>query len=220
MTIFIIKIIAYITMFLDHIKYVYEPSENFITLYLGRISFPLFAFLVTEGYIHTSNLNKYIKRLIIFGLISQIPFMLFRTFVGNYLMLNIMFTLLLGLFAITVFDKIDNKFLSIPLVFLFAFLGEVLKVDYSSYGVLLVFILYLFKNNKLALSISYILLVLSRYYFANCLNFNYLLNIIFTILPLCIILLYNGKEGRKFKHLYYWIYPVHLLIFSIIGYVI
>lgn len=220
MTIYIIKIIAYITMLLDHIKYVYEPSRNFITMYFGRIAFPLFAFLITEGYIHTSNLNKYIKRLIIFGLISQIPFMLFRTFVGNYLMLNIMFTLLFGLLAITLFDKIENKFLSIPLVILFVVLGEVLKVDYYGYGVLMVFILYLFKNNKLALSITYILLVFCKYYFTNSLNFNNLFNIVFTILPLCIILLYNGKEGKKFKHLFYWIYPVHLLIFAIIGYIV
>lgn len=218
MTIFVIKIIACITMVLDHIKYVYEPSTNFFTLYLGRISFPLFAFLLTEGYVHTSNLKKYIKRLVIFGLISQIPFMIFRTYVGKWLMLNIMFTLLLGIIAIMIFDKIENKYISIPLVVLIIYCGKILQVDYGWYGVLLIFLLYLFKNNKVMLTISYIALVFIHYYLLNCLNLNYIFNIIFTIFPIIIILLYNGKEGKKLKYFYYWFYPVHMIVFDIIGY--
>jgi len=110
MSIFIIKVIACITMVLDHIKYAVPETRCFATIYLGRIAFPLFAFLAVEGYKHTSNLRKYYKRLIIFALISQIPFMLFRTLVGEWRMLNIIFTLILGLFAITVFDKLDKKY--------------------------------------------------------------------------------------------------------------
>lgn len=220
MTIFIIKIIACITMVLDHIKYVYEPSMNFATLYLGRISFPLFAFLLTEGYVHTSNLKKYINRLIIFGVISQIPFMIFRTYVGNWLMLNIMFTLLLGLIAIIIYDKIENKYISIPLVVLIIYCGKILQVDYGWYGVLLIFLLYLFKNHKVMLTITYVALVLIHYYLLNCLNLNYIFSIIFTIFPIFIILLYNGKEGKKLKYFYYWFYPVHMIIFDIIGYIL
>lgn len=220
MTIFVIKIIACITMILDHIKYVYEPSINFITLYFGRISFPLFAFLVTEGYVHTSNLKKYFSRLLVFGIISQIPFMVFRTFVGKWLMLNIMFTLLLGLLAIVVFDKIEKKFISIPLVCLIVYLGKIFEVDYGSYGVMLIFILYLFKKQKLALTVSYVGLILLHCYLKNTLNLNNVFNILFTISPIIIILLYNGKEGRKIKYFYYFFYPVHLAIFSIIGYLV
>lgn len=220
MTIFVIKIIACITMVLDHIKYVYKPSINFATLYLGRISFPLFAFLLTEGYVHTSNLKKYSNRLIIFGIISQIPFMIFRTYVGNWLILNIMFTLLLGLIAIFIFDKIKNKFISVPLVVFIVYCGELFKVDYGWYGVLMIFVLYLFKNYKLALTITYIGIVLLYYYLLNCLNINYIFTIIFTIFPIIIILLYNGKEGRKLKYFYYWFYPVHMIVFDLIGYLL
>lgn len=219
MTIFIIKIIACITMVLDHIKYVYEPSINFVTLYLGRISFPLFAFLATEGYVHTSNIKKYFKRLILFGVISQIPFMIFRTYVGNWLLLNIMFTLILGLMAILVYDKIENKFISIPLVILTVLCGDFLKVDYGAYGVLLIFILYLFKNKKILLTISYIGVIILHYYLMGCLNMNYIFNIIFTIFPIIIILLYNGKQGKKLKYFYYWFYPVHMIVLDIIGYI-
>ena len=116
MSIFVLKIIACITMFLDHIKYAIPITNNVLTKYLGRIAFPLFAFLITEGYMHTKNLKKYYIRLFIFALISQIPFMLFRTLVNSSdIILNIMFTLLLGLIAITIFDKTKEKFISIPL---------------------------------------------------------------------------------------------------------
>lgn len=220
MTICIIKIIACLTMILDHIKYVYEPSINFITLYLGRISFPLFAFLATEGYVHTSNLKKYLSRLFIFGLISQIPFMIFRTFVGEWMMLNIMFTLILGLMAIIVFDKIEKKYLSIPLVCLIIYLGEIFKVDYGWFGVLLIFILYLFKNKKIELVTSYIGIILFYYYLRGNLSIDYMCSIVFTIFPIIIILLYNGKEGKRLKYFYYFFYPVHLAIFSVIGYLL
>ena len=89
----------------------YHGTSNFITEYLGRISFPLFAFLLVEGYLHTKNLKKYYKRLIIFAIISQIPFMLFRTLVGEWKMLNIMFTLLCGLLCITAYDKIKKEYI-------------------------------------------------------------------------------------------------------------
>lgn len=220
MTIFIIKIIACITMVLDHIKYVYEPSVNFVTLYLGRISFPLFAFLATEGYVHTSNIKKYFQRLIIFGIISQIPFMIFRMYVGNWMMLNIMFTLILGLIAILIFDKIENKFISIPLVLLIILCGNFFHVDYGAYGVLLIFILYLFKNKKVLLTISYIGVIVLHYYLIGGLNMNNIFNIIFTIFPITIILVYNGKLGKKLKYFYYWFYPVHMIIFDIIGYIV
>lgn len=219
MTIFIIKIIACITMVLDHIKYVYEPSTNFATLCLGRISFPLFAFLLTEGYVHTSNIKKYAKRLLIFGIISQIPFMLFRMYVGNWIMLNIMFTLLLGLISILIFDKIKNKYISIPLVILTILCGKIFKVDYGAYGVLLIFILYFFKDKKIFLFFTYIVIIILHYYLTTGLSMEYFYNIVFTIFPIFIIISYNGKQGRKLKYFYYWFYPVHMLIFCIIGYI-
>ena len=97
MSSFVIKCIACITMLLDHIKYSGPIFQNFLTEYFGRLSFPLFAFLASEAYYHTSDLKKYYKRLFIFALISQIPFMYFRSLVGEWKMLNIMFTLILGM---------------------------------------------------------------------------------------------------------------------------
>lgn len=133
MSIFVLKIIAEITMVLDHIKYIDLGNPiftNFATIYFGRISFPLFAFMISEGYAHTSDLKKYYKRLIILALFSQIPFMLFRHLVGEWKMLNIMFTLLLGLVCITVYDKLEKKYLSIPICIALIAIGRLIKVDY------------------------------------------------------------------------------------------
>ena len=133
MSMFIIKIIAYVTMVLDHVKYINlnDPMfNNVITKYFGRMAFPLFAFMISEGYVHTKNLKKYYNRLIAIALISQVPFMIFRTLVGDWKILNILFTLLLGLLCITAFDKIEKKYLSIPICIGLIALGKLINVDY------------------------------------------------------------------------------------------
>ncbi len=223
MTGFIIKIIACLSMILDHIKYAIPIIDNYFTQYLGRISFPLFAFLITEGYVHTSNLKKYYKRLIIFAVISQIPFMLFRTLVGKWQMLNIMFTLLLGLTAILIYDKGKNKIISCLAVILIIYSGKILKVDYSWWGIAIIFIIYVFRNKKILLSIFYIALSIVYYYliFGNTLlKIKNMFYLIYTIVPIIFILLYNGKQGRKIKYFFYAFYPVHMIILYLINYLI
>lgn len=219
MSIFTLKIIACITMILDHIKYAIPATDGSITKYFGRIAFPLFAFLITEGYVHTSSLEKYCKRLAIFAVISQIPFMLFRTLVGEWIMLNIMFTFLFGLLAIGVFDKIKNKIISIPICFIIICLGEILRVDYGWFGVATVLVFYVFKQNRILQSIIFSTLVAVYYYSKGVFNLittEILLFYLFTILPVFLICLYNGKLGRKMKYFFYWFYPVHLIIFYLV----
>lgn len=214
MTSFIIKFIACFTMLLDHVKYAIPQTNCFITEYFGRISYPLFAFLVVEGYVHTSNLGKYYKRLIIFAIISQIPFMLFRTLVGEWKMLNIMFTLLLGLLSITAYDKIKKEYISFPICIILILLGNILNVDYGWFGVSIILILYIFRNDKILKSIVYTLLVFAYFYFSGIriANMNILILFVSCLLPIIPIVLYNGKQGRKVKYFFYWFYPIHMLI--------
>ena len=105
MTSFVLKIIALISMVCDHTGYIIFGGFAFMN-YIGRLAFPIFAFLITEGYIHTSNFKKYFSRLLIFAVISQLPYILLF---NNGFTLNILFTLTLGLLTITVYEKINNK---------------------------------------------------------------------------------------------------------------
>lgn len=223
MTVFIIKIIACVTMVLDHIKYAIPETEGILTNYFGRLAFPLYAFLLTEGYVHTKDLKKYYYRMIIFAIISQIPFMLFRTLVGEWKMLNIMFTLLLGLIAITVYDKEKRKYISIPIIILLILMGKILKVDYGWYGVTTVILLYMLKNYKSYIPFSYLLLLIV-YYYSRIKSFNFgteiILYILFSWSSTFIMMIYNGKEGKKLKYFYYIFYPLHMIIIYLISLVI
>ena len=79
MSIFILKFIAVFFMVVDHIKYALPTCVNEFTMYCGRIAFPIFAFCTVQGYIHTHDLYRYIRRLIIAGIVSEIPFLLFNS---------------------------------------------------------------------------------------------------------------------------------------------
>lgn len=213
MSAFVLKIIAIITMFTDHAGYIIFNNISFFNV-IGRIAFPIFAFQISEGYKHTSNLKKYFLRLIIFAFISQIPYMLFSKHVlfSTNFKLNIGFTLLLGLFAIFVFDKSKNNFLSLVAVILIAILGFYINVDYNALGVLLIFSFYFFDKNNVLLIVLYSLIV-SCMYFVLPNNYIY---IVAAMLPLLFVFLYNKKQGKKIKYIFYAFYPVHLLVLTYI----
>ena len=98
MTSFALKIIAMITMLIDHSGDAYFKRTTAMN-FIGRIAFPIFAFQITEGYTHTKNLKKYFLRLFIFALLSQIPFWLFEsTFTSNFT-LNIFFYIILWIIS-------------------------------------------------------------------------------------------------------------------------
>ena len=231
MTSFLLKIIALITMFCDHFGYALLGHSSIFNL-IGRIAFPIFAFQISEGYIHTKNIRKYIIRLLVFAIISQIPFHLFlQRFLPNSVgTLNIFFTLLLGLLCMIIYNYISNikrtylqhkifgislgTLIGIIFVLIISYIGQLLKVDYGAWGILVIFAFYLFKNNKLAMIISYICLCIIRYgYLIIHYGFywQYIHFAIATIFPIIFLLIYNGKQGYKIKYLLYLFYPLHLL---------
>lgn len=230
MTSFVLKIIAMVTMFIDHLGdgiFKHFSAMNLI----GRIAFPIFAFQISEGYTHTKNLKKYFLRLFLFAVVSQIPFTLFLSVYTNSFSLNIFFTLFVGLFAIFIYDKIvsskfafsknaklDKYFKQALGIFIAIILGNIAQLchfDYGFFGIAIIFLFYLFKNDKLAMVISFITSCILKYgisIISYGYNIGYILLCIFTILPIVFICLYNGKQGRKIKYLLYFFYPVHLLI--------
>ncbi len=226
MSAFVLKVIALISMACDHSSYVLFGHFSFLN-YIGRMAFPIFAFQISEGYIHTKNLKNYLLRLFTFALISQAPFMLFTSMYSSQFSLNIFFTLFLGLFAITVFDmlyKLDYKnkgihYLYILIGFIFvvftAIVSNALHCDYGYYGIAIIFIFYLLKKHKILMNLAFIICTV-LYYLRNLLyssNFEiYLWIIVFTCLPLVFINLYNNKKGKDTKYFLYLFYPIHLLI--------
>lgn len=223
MSTFVLKIIALISMFFDHSGYViFNGFSNFN--YIGRLAFPIFAFLITEGYTHTKNFKKYCIRLFIWALISEAPFMLFKikyVDANSPFSLNVLFTLLLGLFTIWSYDK--NKTIGSFVLILSCYIAEMCKCDYGAFGIITIFIFYVFKDKKMLMNISFILLVLTRYIYKITIFFNtelffpYFLLCLSTMFSLTFINLYNKKEGKKIKYLFYAFYPLHFLILYLIG---
>lgn len=235
MTSFVLKIIAMITMLIDHIGFAAFHHVTYFNV-IGRMAFPIFAFQISEGYTHTKNLKKYVARLFLFALVSQPSFQLFHSLASSEIALNIFFTLLTGLIAMIVYDKIINmktsflqghakiektfkQVIALFIVALFGVLAEVCKFDYGFFGILIIFLFYRFRNSKISMVISFVAVCVLKYTI-RILHFGYhyyyILLCLFTILPIVFLCLYNGKQGRKIKYFLYFFYPVHLLVLYLI----
>lgn len=210
-------------MVCDHSSNIFINGTSYLNL-IGRIAFPIFAFQLVTGYTHTKNLKKYVVRLFIFACISQIPFMLFLSTYTERFLLNIFFTFLLGILTMYIYDKLNTKkygkliaFISMLLISAIAYF---IKVDYGAFGIILIFIFYLFKDNKPLMCITFYLLCFIKYLIYTLinptLNAHYLIINICTFLSIIFILFYNGKQGKKIKYFFYIFYPLHLTILYII----
>ena len=207
-------------MIVDHIKYAFPNCLNFFTEYFGRIAFPLFAFGIVQGYKHTRDLKRYIRRLMIAGIISQIPYSLFTSLPTlNSVALNVNFTFILGLLAIVIYEKTENKLKGLLYVLSIGILGNITLTDYGLFGIILIFSFYVFSESKLKTFFAGVVVISMKYLFRifyygkGVFSEYYVVNWICTLISLFIILLYNGKKGKGFKWFFYLFYPLHLLIF-------
>lgn len=227
---FVLKIIACICMFIGHIPYVF-PNTVIPCILIGRISFPIFAFLISEGYIHTKNFRKYLTRLLVLAVISQLPAsLLFNPNFSSWY-LNIFFTLAIGLLSIRFFDKIKNKFLAVIPILILAYIAEFLGCDFGAIGVFIIVCFYAFKNNRnlMVLVEAFLMIVffamkLSYYTSLSITIIRYiLLQLLFTICSLIFIIFYNskrGKDNRKIQISFYLFYPIHLVFLCVIKYLV
>ena len=110
MSSFVLKIVAIITMLIDHSGDMIIKHLSIMNV-IGRIAFPIFAFQLIVGYKNTSNIKNYIYRLLTFAIISQIPFSFMMYAMGqSILSLNIFFTLTMGVVSLLVYERVNNKF--------------------------------------------------------------------------------------------------------------
>ena len=218
MSSFILKIIAIISMFIDHLGYAIWGKFSFFN-YIGRLAFPIFAFQISEGYTHTKNLKKYFFRLFLFAIISQIPFMLFTSIISTKFSLNIFFTLLLGLVCIFIYDKSRYKLLGIITSIAIGFIAQISNCDYGFYGISIILIFHVFKSNFINASILFIIATILKYLnpiIQSGFNNIYLNLFICTLIPALFLAAYNNKKGRNTKYLLYLFYPLHLLLIYVI----
>ena len=219
MTNFVLKIIAIITMFCDHLGYAIYGKFSYFN-YIGRIAFPIFAFGISEGYLHTKSRKNYLMRLFLFALISQAPFMFFNSMFREGFMLNIFFTLFIGLVAIIGYENCKNKAIGFLLVICLSITADTLKVDYGYWGILVIFIFHIFKEKKMLMNLSFIGICLVKYipsYITSNFYYAYPLLFIFTVLSLIFINLYNGEKGKDTKYLLYGFYPAHLMLLYVMN---
>lgn len=228
-----LKIIAIISMLIDHIAAViilssglsvYLEDTKFLTAYLsaralGRIAFPIFAFFVVEGFLKTNNRKKYMLRMLIFALISQIPYNLafgntiFYTekFLPAFLFGNVLWTFLLSIIMMSIMEivseKTKNKILSICInviiIVLFAYLGKLMNVDRKEWGILTIGLFYLFRQKYIYQAISGLFTLFPQ-------------QPVLSYVSLILLYFYNGEKGKSCKYFFYIFYPLHLLVLHLI----
>ena len=247
-----LKIIAIIIMFIDHLAAIVvielpgifaqgnnvEKYRQMVNLYyfmrtIGRIAFPIFIFLMIEGIKYTKNKYKYLLRMFVFALISEIPFAFaFKGKITGISATNVFFTLTIGLAVCILIENLleqKNRLLLIsvlPAVVIAGFVAKFLGTDYGCFGVMAIVAGYIVEkfarylniklgkisNEKISqivgiVAICAVLSIQSRIE-AYC---------VFSLIPIC---LYNGKRGRKMKYFFYAFYPIHLMFLTAIKFIL
>lgn len=242
---FTLKMVAVVSMFIDHFAatvlagmlrnaspdrfwFVSDNWQAFHDVYqvmrgIGRFAFPIYCFLIVEGFMHTRSVAKYAARLFVFALLSEIPFDLaFRHTLWDFSYNNVFLTLVIGLVVIWGLRWCSEHILCVQpdgticygrllfrgilnMIFIFAgmTIAEfLLHTDYGAAGIIAIVVMYLLRRHpKSAVAATVILLAI--------------LSSELEIVALPVVLFiayYNGTRGRQLKYFFYAFYPVHLLV--------
>lgn len=233
---FILKLIAVITMTIDHIGAVFGstngngilPEGTYMLLrIIGRLAFPIFCYLLVDGFFYTGNLRKYILRLAIFAVLSQFPYSLAIYKNLSFYFLNIFFTLATGMIVIaaihhciTNLQACDTPKQSALLpgiaITLSAFwAADYFNMCYGTYGIMLILVFYFFrlqesdyrntKKQLIYLALEFVLVGFITYQFSDDLQ-------IYCLAALIPIYMHNHQKGKGMKYFFYLYYPLHLLV--------
>ena len=221
MSSFALHIWAMLLMLCDHLQLTLLPDLPILRC-VGRLAFPLFAFMAVEGYLHPRSLKKYLLRLLMLAVISEIPFdLLVSGSVFDPMHQNVIWTIILGLCCIRAFENISadlKKMLSAVVIIASLAAAIIARVDYSSAGVLTLLAFYAFRGNTVRcrlmqlLSLAFINLVL-----LGGIEFAFPYQAL-AVLSLPIIWLYDGSQGPHngfIKAANYLFYPAHMLILAL-----
>lgn len=225
-------------MTLDHLWYSGLVSNGVFTC-IGRLAFPIFCYQLVEGFEKTSDVKKYKLRLLLFALLSEIPFdMLCFNKLFSFNGSNVMFTLLLGLFCIESMKdyKLNyiDSFKHYLIIFISFFLANIFNTDYSYWGLITIILFYGFKDFNYKYLIYIIWFIIFAYLnpqyvyvdlFSNIFRVN---RVIFTIFSVFVLFIIENIINKKFKNInlnkykliklfFYFYYPLHMLIIYFIN---
>ena len=229
-----LKKIAMGTMFIDHaaVAIVYgcglntwSPLAENIGLAMrlvGRMAFPLYAFMLVQGFIWTRDWKKYLSRMILFALMAEIPFnMVVSKEICYPHAQNTIFTLTAGLICMKMLEALEQKYgnekflrsaLSVWAVVGSMTVTALFRSDYGAYGVLLIALFYYFRHRpeeQAAAGCAGLLLI-----------YGFSINVLFAWIAIFFISRYNGERGRNMGLLPYIFYPAHLLAVWLAGWLI
>ena len=233
----VLKWIAILTMLIDHIgvvllygwakyRHFWGAGIESLGFYylirgIGRFGFPLFCFLLAEGFVHTRSRWKYLLRLFVFALISEIPFDL--AFNGAWIEFgsqNVFFTLTLGLLAIMLWDRLTlgggdcPPWRGLAAILCATALGAAahyMETDYGAMGVALILVMHLLRDrpwtrDQAAGGVLAAMIPFGSHWIE-----------LFGVLAFPLFHLYNGQRGRQSKYFFYVFYPAHLLLLALIA---
>ena len=231
----VLHIIAMTLMLMDHLWATLLPAREWLTC-ARRVAFPIFAFMAVEGYFHTRSFKKYILRMLLFAVLSEIPFDLMYGGTWFYpVHQNVLWTFLLGLLGVWLMEQVRKKgktwmYLLVCVLVVPAglVLGTLCMVDYYGVGVLTVFVFYFLHGRKWWCFLGQ----LAALYWLNVELLGGLMYPVqlfgmefelcqqgLALLALIPIWLYRGRQGyhsKPFQYLCYAFYPVHMLLLVVV----
>lgn len=201
-----LKIIAMITMLCDHFGMIFFPYIDIFRI-IGRISFPIYAFLIAEGCKYTHNRKKYFLQIFILGLICSIVFIIAERYVYLCVLITFSMSILLIYLLDYVKDNPKKRFLLLIVGLVISYeICNLVEVDYGFVGVLVPVMVYLTDNRVLKIVLFTISLI-----FLSLINNNGVQ--IYCLISVIFIILYNGQRGKlNLKKFFYMFYPMHLAI--------
>jgi hypothetical protein len=231
-----LHILAMAFMLMDHMWATVFPAQGWLTC-VGRIAYPIFAFMIVEGYFHTHSFRRYLLRMLVFAVISEVPFdLMYDGSIFYPFHQNVLWTFLIALLCIRLMERIREKYSRwvyvigcVGISFLGYLLGTIGMVDYYGSGVLIVFVFYFFRKRKwycllgqiIVLSYIDIWMLQGRYYPITIAGWTFdFYQQSLALLALIFIWLYHGRQGyhsKGFRYACYAFYPVHMLVLALLS---
>ena len=216
-----LKLIACITMLIDHVGAVFFPSVVWLRI-IGRISFPIYCFLLAEGAAYTKNAGKYALRLLICAILSEIPHDLAFGQPFSLGFFTVMMTMLIGFGMLWAMGKTDKWWIKLPIIGVAMVIARTLNVSYGWRGILVIAIFAFTRKKRFAWAVQLVLLAVLFWTMSSTKiaigSFRLPIQVL-GVLALIPIHLYSGRKITKNKWVqwsFYLFYPLHLLALYLI----